>query len=187
MTLMRVAAARGRVLTYDTDDAENVKIETPNVVVDVTKPGQAHLVLTVDFKDGKRPLWLTPDEAETARKIAEGRKTTQLLEQALREELVPPHIVQRIMNRFMFGHPDGLNGSAFSPDARGYLMRQQRRDILDAYEVPPALAGAWDEIKEARYPAGQSAAERTAAMLKDAGFTPAQVVESVIRPEDDDA
>jgi hypothetical protein len=116
MTVMRILAHGGRFLTYDTDDVENINVQTPNDKIDVTKDGdkfaryrlgRAHLDLHIDFKEGKRPLWLMPDEAETAEKLAEGRKMTALLEEALREELVPAHIVWRIVNRFVHGNPDG--------------------------------------------------------------------------------
>jgi hypothetical protein len=142
MTVMRILAHGGRFLTYDTDDVENIQLQTPLDAIDITKdgdrfarykPGRAHLDLHIDFKEGKRPLWLTPDKAESAQKIAEGRKVTTLLEEALREELVPAHIVWRIVNRFVHGNPDG-------PTAR--------------------------PLDEMQFPAGQSEDERMAGILE---------------------
>lgn len=78
VTLMRVAAHDGYVLTYDTDDVEDLRIETPNDIheVGVTENGyplrelgQAHLVLRIDFKDGKRAVWIDEDDDEFAAKV----------------------------------------------------------------------------------------------------------------------
>lgn len=75
MTVMRVATVNGATLTYDTDDVENLRIEAPRDVIDITKPedtsyhrklGDAHLHLHIDFKPGKKPLWITEDETDNA-------------------------------------------------------------------------------------------------------------------------
>lgn len=72
---MRVLTVNGSILTYDTDDVEDMTISTPSDVIDITEPddkfhrrklGQAHLDLHIDFKPGKRPLWLKEDEAADA-------------------------------------------------------------------------------------------------------------------------
>ena len=76
MTEVRVLTRRlgedNFTLTYDSDDVENVTFSTPNDVIDVTRPedtavrrelGQAHLDLHIDFKPGKRALWVKDDEA----------------------------------------------------------------------------------------------------------------------------
>lgn len=112
MTLMRVAVANGTVLTYDTDDVENIEFSTPNDLIDVTKPedtsihrklGQAHLTLTVDFKPGKRALWV--DQAEAM--LPDLRIGADMLTAALDAEGVPAEVASRVWNRFFFAAPDG--------------------------------------------------------------------------------
>lgn len=113
MTLMRVASTMGAVLTYDTDDVENIEIDTPKDVIDVTPPGatsytrelgQAHLVLRVDFKEGKQAVWV--DRAEAM--FPDVRAGSAMLTAALEAEEVPDELASRIYNRFFFGDPEGL-------------------------------------------------------------------------------
>jgi hypothetical protein len=68
---MRVAVRNGYVLTYDTDDVEDLTFAVPIDVIDLTQPedlyftrgpGRVHLDLHIDFKDGKRPIWITDEE-----------------------------------------------------------------------------------------------------------------------------
>lgn len=70
MTLMRAAERSGLTLVYDTDDVEQISVSTPYDVHDLPpvgdgnvrrKLGQAHLTLRIDFKPGKRAMWV-PDE-----------------------------------------------------------------------------------------------------------------------------
>lgn len=72
MTLMRVLAKSGLVLTYDTDDIEHVQISTPHDFVETDGPndtihrkltGTSHLNLSIDFKPGKRALWIEDEPA----------------------------------------------------------------------------------------------------------------------------
>lgn len=113
---MRVAAANGQVLTYDTDDVEDVKLSTPHDVIDITEPedtahhrklGQAHLHVTVDFKPGKKPLWIGEHE-EAKRQLA---SAGEILTRVLNEEGIPADLASRIWNRYFFGNPAGLEPS----------------------------------------------------------------------------
>lgn len=67
MTLMKVAEHAGLSLVYDTDDVEHCAVSTPFDVHDLPQDeagnvrrglGQAHLTLHIDFKPGKRALWV---------------------------------------------------------------------------------------------------------------------------------
>lgn len=78
MTQMRVMAHNGMVLVYDTDDVEDTKVATPHDVIDVTRAedaavrrrlGQAHLELHIDFKPGKKAMWV--ENAEPMRLVSE--------------------------------------------------------------------------------------------------------------------
>lgn len=73
MTQLKAASHAGFTLVYDTEDVERCSVSTPHDVYDVTPDGasasvlelgQAHLVLRVDFKPGRRPMWVAdPEEA----------------------------------------------------------------------------------------------------------------------------
>lgn len=115
MTLMRVAAHDGYVLTYDTDDAAEVHIGTPADVheVGVTENGyplrelgQAHLELRVDFKPDKRAEWISRADAA----LPDLRSSARFLTAALDAEDVPAELASRIYNRFFYGDPEGLAG-----------------------------------------------------------------------------
>jgi len=110
MTLMRVAAHDGHVLTYDTADAENVHIETPRDVHEtgvtergavLRELGQEHLVLRIDFKEGKGSRWV--DQATAA--LPDLRVGGELLRAALDAEGIPADVASRIWNRFFYGRP----------------------------------------------------------------------------------
>lgn len=113
MTLMRVAAANGAVLTYDTDDVENIEISTPGDIRDATPPftnsreftGDYHLHLHIDFKHGKKALWI--DQATAV--LPDLRMGGEILEAALDAEGIPAEVASRIWNRFFFGAPDGID------------------------------------------------------------------------------
>lgn len=75
MTVMRIATANGAVLTYDTDDVADLRIETPADVTSEPRTdengtgymhheltGNYHLVLRIDFKHGKRAVWIDEDD-----------------------------------------------------------------------------------------------------------------------------
>lgn len=63
----------GQALVYDTDDVENLKIETPADYTSGPSPdgrsthheltGFYHLHLHIDFKQHKQALWMPLDEA----------------------------------------------------------------------------------------------------------------------------
>lgn len=72
MTRMNVAKHAGLTLVYDTDDVEDYAVSTPHDVHDLPPTatgaarhelGQAHLTLHVDFKPGKRALWVRDEDA----------------------------------------------------------------------------------------------------------------------------
>lgn len=72
MTQMRVLAKDGLVLTYDTDDVDHVRFSAPSDTVTTEGPGgfahheftgHSHLHLDIDFKPGKRALWITDETA----------------------------------------------------------------------------------------------------------------------------
>ncbi len=138
MTIMRVAAINGVVLTYDTDDVEDVRISTPNDVHDVgvtpsgyvrRELGQAHLHLHVDFKPGKRPLWV--DQATAA--LPDLRMGGEILTAALNAEGVPPELASRIWNRFFFAAPDGLDAAyRFDHDPADCPSRVETTRMRDA-------------------------------------------------------
>lgn len=72
MTVMAVARHNGMVLTYDTNDVEDVAFSTPSDVRELPPQpgdegvrrelGQAHLHLSVHFKPGKRARWMSEEE-----------------------------------------------------------------------------------------------------------------------------
>lgn len=112
VTTMRLLTMNGVVLTYDTDDVEDMTISTPSDVIDITQPGdkfhrrklgQAHLDLHIDFKPGTKPLWI--DQA--AAFLPDLRVGNEILRAALDAEEVPAELASRIWNRFFFGAPDG--------------------------------------------------------------------------------
>jgi hypothetical protein len=177
MTLMRVAAHDGMVLTYDTDDTETVHIEAPNDVHEVghtesgavlRELGQAHLRLRVDFKPGKRPLWV--DQATAA--LPDLRAGGELLRAALQAEGIPAETASRIWNRFFYGQPWGLDMPPMSPE-----QVDEFRDLENAIVLKRAGGGRverdGDRIvihcgepeEEPTFPAGQTAGEQFAAVM----------------------
>lgn len=168
MTQMRVATVEGMVLTYDTNDVEAVHIETPHDVRDVgatpkgyvkRELGQAHLVVRVDFEPGKRPLWV--NQADAA--LPDLRSAGRFLTAALAAEGIDPELASRIYNRFFFGDPRGVNAPPLSTDEVDELRAQQ--------QLPPDFPRL-APLGDTPYPAGQTAGERMAAMVKAAGFGP---------------
>jgi len=74
MTEVRAMSRNGYTLVYDTDDIENTEVSTLHHSVEVGGPGNAvHRELTgyssldlhIDFKHGKRALWVKDDEEPT--------------------------------------------------------------------------------------------------------------------------
>ena len=113
MTLMRVAQRGDMVLAYDADDVEHIEIETPNDIHEVgatengcalRELGQAHLLLLVDFKDDKRPLWI---QSAAAAALPDLDATRAILAAALDAEELHPALASRIFNRFFYGNPTG--------------------------------------------------------------------------------
>ena len=112
MTVMRVAVVNGAVLTYDTEDVQDIHIETPRDVHDLPgepgtpihrELGQEHLTLRIDFKDGTGSRWI--DQAYAV--LPDLRATGDTLTAALTAEGVPPELASRVWNRFFFAAPDG--------------------------------------------------------------------------------
>lgn len=112
MTVMRVAVHGGQVLTYDTDDVQDITFSTPNDVheIGVTEKGyalrelgQSHLTLRAHFKPGKRAVWV--DQAEAM--LPDLRMGGDMLKAALDMEGIPPALASRVWNRFFFAAPDG--------------------------------------------------------------------------------
>lgn len=73
MTLMKVTQHAGLTLVYDTDDVEDYAVSMPHDVHDLPPTatgwarrelGQAHLTLRIDFKPGKRALWVRDEDAQ---------------------------------------------------------------------------------------------------------------------------
>lgn len=73
MTRMSVATHGDFMLVYDTDDVEHCSFSTPHDVHDLPPTatgwarrglGQAHLTLRVDFKPGKRAMWVRSEDAQ---------------------------------------------------------------------------------------------------------------------------
>ena len=149
MTIMRVTAAHGHVLTYDTDDVENIEISTPADIRELPGDpgtwvkreltGDHHLHLHIDFKHGKKAVWV--DQADAM--LPDLRMGGEILRAALAYEHIPAEVASRVWNRFFFGHPDGLNAAPMSPAEVDELRAQQRADILDAFEIPQELREAW--------------------------------------------
>lgn len=63
---MQVVQTEDHVLTYDWEDVESVQFSTPRDVIKISETerqfGKCHLNLTVNFKDGKGPLWVKKGE-----------------------------------------------------------------------------------------------------------------------------
>jgi hypothetical protein len=65
-------SSNGYTLVYDTDDVEDINVTTRNDVAEVPGPnpgavyreltGFTHLDLHIDFKHGKRALWVKDEE-----------------------------------------------------------------------------------------------------------------------------
>lgn len=110
MSIMRVARADGHVLTYNTDDVEDFKVDARCDAVSMGMradgthmrvPGKERLSLHVEFKPGKRPLWVEEDALPP-----EIRAFLAMLEPAMREEGLDGRTIARVVNRLMAGHPD---------------------------------------------------------------------------------
>jgi hypothetical protein len=74
MTEVRAAIHKGFALIYDTDDVESINVSTPHDFVESEGPngavrleltGFSSLDLHVDFKHGKRALWVKDEEVPT--------------------------------------------------------------------------------------------------------------------------
>jgi hypothetical protein len=72
MTLMRVLAKDGFVLTYDSNDVEHVEVSTLHDVAESEGSngtvwreltGTAHLHLSIDFKPGTSATWIKDEIA----------------------------------------------------------------------------------------------------------------------------
>lgn len=72
MTRMSVATHGNFALVYDTDDVEDCSFATPHDVHDLPPTatgaarhelGQAHLTLRIDFKPGKRAMWVKAEDS----------------------------------------------------------------------------------------------------------------------------
>lgn len=114
VTIMRILPMNGAVLTYDTDDVDDITISTPNDIheIGVTEKGyalrelgQAHLDLHIDFKPGKKPLWI--DAVEVL--LPDVHAQSGALTAALEAEGVPEELASRIHHRFFFGDPDDFD------------------------------------------------------------------------------
>lgn len=184
MTVMRVAAANGYVLTYDTDDVEDFEVSTKadHREVGVTPSGYVkreltddhHLTLRIDFKHGKKALWVTQADAA----LPDLRSTGRFLTEALDAEGVDPAVASRIFNRVFFGNPDGLDAPPRrQPDVeREVAAMNQRFDEALARSEPGFPI---PRLTDRQFPADQTAGERMATMVEAAGFGPQR--------EDDDA
>jgi hypothetical protein len=72
MTQIRVTSSNGYTLVYDTDDVENIGVNNVNHVREVPGPnpsavyreltGDTSLHVHIDFKHGKRALWVKDEE-----------------------------------------------------------------------------------------------------------------------------
>lgn len=118
MTQMRVMTSNGVTLTYDTEDVENIEVSVLSEAVEIhTGPGRAvrreltgytQLHLHVEFKHGKRPLWVKNAELDGDRVRRELSRAGDILTTALHAEDIPAELASRILNRFLFGNPAGL-------------------------------------------------------------------------------
>ena len=161
MTVVRAAYDGGCFLTYDSDDVEHIAIDMPGEHIDhvasaarlpVRRTGQPYLTLRVQFKDGARgAAWVPQADAV----LPDLRSSGEFLRAALDAEGVPAELASRIWNRFFFGEPQGLAGRGFSPDAQARIE---------------SLEDATIHLDGTVFPAGQTASERFAAMLKAARF-----------------
>ena len=165
MTVMRVATINGMVLTYDTDDVEDVRISTPNDVHDVVvtpsgyvrrKLGQAHLHLRVDFKRGKRPLWVKDDEdtsqegPDAGKQAGHERPAMTDLAAQIRATLDAFAHPETDTERWIRKNPDTADGVGFPIDAYETELAAGRRahaalfavlDATDPAQLPPNGCG----------------------------------------------
>lgn len=118
MTQIRVMTQNGYTLVYDTDDVEDITVRTqhafsesdgPNGTIRRELTGFTSLDVHIDFKHGKRALWVKNKELDGDRIARELTTATDILTEALHAENVEPELASRILNRFLFGDPRGLD------------------------------------------------------------------------------
>jgi hypothetical protein len=93
----------------------------------------------VDLQPGLREA-LLHDPMQTAQ-IESLRQTLTMVERALADEGVPDEVRRRVINRTVWGDPEGPAGV----HAR---MMEMRKHVL-ASDLPPDIAKAWWELSDA--------------------------------------
>lgn len=88
----------------------------------------------LDQQPGMRPALLT-DPVQHAQ-IEALRQTLTTVERALADESIPPETARRVINRIVWGDPEGH----VDVHARYGAVRKQ---MLAAADLPPDLARAW--------------------------------------------
>lgn len=120
MTQMRVMTSNGVTLTYDTEDVEDIEVSVPSEARELPGSdgvmrreltGYTQLHLHVEFKHGKRPLWVKNTELDGDRVRRELSRAGDILNAALHAEDVPAELASRILDQFLFGNPAGLESA----------------------------------------------------------------------------